>query len=71
MRLKLAKHWTEKLKRLPESGMGYQLVDVVMQDGRRLQSVVVLNAEWLEIPSEFSDAEVRDLRPSGPPTRRS
>lgn len=65
MRLKLAKRWTEKLMALPESGMGYQLVDVVMKDGRRLESVVVLNAEWLEVPSDYTDAEVEDLRLHG------
>lgn len=63
MRLKLAKRWTEKLKALPESGMGYQLVDVVMKDGRRLQSAVALNAEWLEVPDEFGRAEVIEISP--------
>lgn len=28
MRLKLEKRWTERLLKLPESGMGYQRVDI-------------------------------------------
>jgi hypothetical protein len=62
MRIKLAQHWTDCLLTWPESGMGFQRVDVTMADGRQLQSVVVLNAEWLEVPAEFGDATVVDIR---------
>lgn len=46
----------------PESGMGFQRVDVTMVDGRQLHNVVVLNAEWLEVPSEFGHATVAEIR---------
>jgi len=62
MRIKLAQHWTDCLLSWPESGTGFQRVDVTMGDGRQLQSVVVLNAEWLEVPAEFGDATVVDIR---------
>ncbi len=62
MRIKLERRWTEQLLDLPESGMGYQRVDVRMTDGRELRGCLVLNAELLEVPEDFSDATVADLR---------
>lgn len=62
MRIKLDSRWTEKLKALPESGMGYQLVDVKTSDGRELRRVIALNAEWLEVPDEFQRAEIVEIR---------
>lgn len=62
MRIKLDKHWTDRLLKWPESGMGYQRVDVTMTDGRELTNAVVLNAELLEVPAEFAEATVADIR---------
>ncbi len=62
MRLKLDRKWTEQLLVWPESGMGYQLVDVTLRDGRELKQVVVLNAEWLDIPDEFAGTDIADVR---------
>ena len=62
MRLKLDRKWTEQLLAWPESGMGYQLVDVKMSDGRELRRAVVLNAEWLELPGNLAGTEISDLR---------
>jgi hypothetical protein len=62
MRIKLDKRWTERLLTWPESGMGYQRVDVTMADGRALENVVVFNAELLEVPAEFAQATVADIR---------
>ena len=62
MRIKLDKRWTDRLVTWPESGMGYQRVDVTMADGRELKNAVVLNAELLEVPPEFAQATVADIR---------
>lgn len=62
MRIKLDRHWTKRLADLPESGMGYQRVDVRFTNGRELTDVMVFNAEDLEVPDEFARAEVKDLR---------
>ncbi len=63
MRVKLEKHWIEKLLRLPESGMGYQRVDVRLADGREVKDVPVFNAEEVELPPEFSGAHITRLQP--------
>jgi hypothetical protein len=62
MRVKLEPRWTKRLSELPESGMGYQRVDVRLADGRELKDVVVFNAEELEVPDEFAQAEIKDVR---------
>lgn len=49
MRMPLTTRWIDKLVSLPETGAGYQIVDLVLRDGRRLQRVMVFNAEEAEI----------------------
>lgn len=65
MRIKIDKRWTDQLVRWPETGMGYQRVDVTMTDGRELKNAIVLNAELLEVPVEFAQATIADIRPHG------
>jgi hypothetical protein len=62
MRIKLDRCWTERLLDLPETGMGYQRVDVRLTDGRELRDVV-FNAEELEVPDEIGPATIVDVRP--------
>lgn len=52
MRIKLNKHWVQILSNLPESGMGYQVVDVKLKNGKVIKNALVFNAEELEIPNE-------------------
>ena len=61
MRVKLERRWTERLLDLPESGMGYQRVDVSFVDGRTLSDVVVFNGSELELPDKFGASEISDL----------
>jgi hypothetical protein len=61
MRIKLDQRWTKRLLELPESGMGYQRVDVRFADGRELKGVVVLNAEELEVPNDFAQTNIKDV----------
>lgn len=61
MRIKLAQRWIDLLIKAPESGMGYQRVDVQFADGRRIENVMVFNAEQLDVPEAFADAEVQAL----------
>ena len=62
MRIKLDPRWTKQLLAVPESGMGYQRVDVRFANGRELDDVVVFNAEEIEVPNEFAQVEIKDIR---------
>lgn len=61
MKLKLDENWTKKLLELPETGMGYQKVDVVLKSGEIIANVVVLNAEDLKLPDEYSRLKLEDI----------
>jgi hypothetical protein len=62
MRIKLAKRWIDLLLKEPESGMGYQRVDVRFADGRHVENAMVFNAEDLDVPDSFAGAEVQELK---------
>jgi hypothetical protein len=62
MRIRLEERWTKRLLALPESGMGYQRVDIRLADGRELRNVVVFNAEEIEVPNDFVQSEIKDVR---------
>ena len=49
MRLNLDSRWTQKLARLPESGMGYQRVRVRLKAGSTIESALVVNAAGLQV----------------------
>jgi len=61
MRIKLSKKWIEYLTSTPESGMGYQIVDVTLKGGRVLKKIVVFNAEELNLPPEYKDVTIDDV----------
>lgn len=67
MNLLLPQRLSQSLMKLPETGMGFQVVDLVLADGRVLAGVVVLNAELAEIPDSAGSvdpAAILDLRPT-------
>jgi hypothetical protein len=59
MSITLPAEWIDRLARLPESGMGWQAVDVELANGRRIENCVVRNAEILDLPEPVN---VRDIR---------
>ena len=61
MRVKLAKRWTKRLLQLPETGMGYQRVDLRLA-GREIKNVLAFNAEEVELPDECADAQIEDVQ---------
>ena len=61
MTIKLDKKWVEYLSRQPETGMGYQKVDIRLKDNRVLTNVLVLNAEELELPEGLSGTEIKEI----------
>jgi hypothetical protein len=65
MRIKLERRFVERLSNLPESDMGYQRVDIRVSDGRELKDVVVFKAEEADVPDEFAQAKITDVRVGG------
>ena len=65
MRVQLEQKWIDLLTRLPESGMGYQRVDVRFLDNRVVRDVPVFNAEQAELPDDLAGMPIKaiELRP--------
>ncbi len=61
MRLQIGERWAERLCKLRESGMGYQRVDVRLNDGNKVEGVLVFNAEELEWPAAYSPITSNDI----------
>jgi len=51
------------MKVLPESGMGYQVVDVHLKDGRVVREVIVINCEVMveQGNQSFSEGDIQDV----------
>jgi hypothetical protein len=48
-RITLNKDQIEFLSKLPEQGLGYQLVDLTLKNGRVLRGIIVLNSTYLKL----------------------
>jgi hypothetical protein len=62
VRVQLPKKWVEYLIHQPESGMGYQRVDVVLEDGTTLVDCLVFNADEIKIPGEHAHKSIKEIR---------
>ena len=61
MIVSLAQKWTLALRRLPESGMGYQYVDVCLRNGSIFRDVIVFNGEQMEWPDDSRPIRSEDI----------
>ncbi len=61
MRVRLEQKWIDLLTRLPESGMGYQKVEIRFADNRIARDVLVFNAEQAELPEDLARVPIRGI----------
>ena len=61
MRFLLNERWMNHLCALPESGMGFQRVDIVLRNGKRVRDVLVFNAQHVEWPNEARAISNNDI----------
>ena len=62
MLVKLDKRCQDILAELPETGMGSQHVDIVLNDGNTISDVPVFNGEDCETPISFDTKDIKDIR---------
>lgn len=48
----VSERWAAVLAGMPETGMGFHLVDVVLEDGRRVERVPIYDSRTVELPAE-------------------
>ncbi|MEX2034874.1 MAG: hypothetical protein WEA28_06765 [Xanthobacteraceae bacterium] len=61
MQVELRSELINRLLALPESGMGHQLVDLILTDGRIVPNVVIFNFEIANLPDAFRDIRTSDI----------
>ena len=61
MTVRLNEFWSERLARLPESGMGYQKVNIILKGNRVVENVIVLNAEECQTSEKFDPTDIIDV----------
>jgi hypothetical protein len=47
--LRLSEKWVHYLQGQPETGVGYQDTDIILNNGRRIFVVWIYNCEWADI----------------------
>lgn len=61
MLIRLEDKWVRTLSHLPERGMSYQQVHVVLRDGLRVHDIQVFNAEQLDWPEDRAPISSDDI----------
>lgn len=59
--MRLDERWIRELGDLPESGMGYQRVNVRLRNGQYVRHVLVFNAELMEWPDDRAPIRPADV----------
>ena len=54
--------WIDRLVHLPESGMGYQKVNIFLKGGAVVKDVIVLNAEECQVAESFDTSAIVDVQ---------
>lgn len=64
--MRLSRKWVDKLVNLPEAGMGYQTVDVILKNGSIIKGLIVLNCQDILGKIYFSEDDIVDIVVSDP-----
>lgn len=62
--MRLSQKWIDKLSKLPETRMGYQIVDVYLKNGSILWELIVVNGEEIIDLKHYSFSEnnIQDIK---------
>jgi len=60
--MRLSQKWVVKLSNLPESGMGYQVVDITLKNGRVHKNILVYNCQEIKKFVLFREDQIVDIK---------
>lgn len=63
MRKQLSQNNMKCLKNVPESGMGFHVVDVMLSGGIIITDCVIYNSEEIEIPNIYQSCDISKIFP--------
>ena len=65
MMIDLPSKFLEDLRMKPETGMGYQIVSIILNDGRRFDRVVIVEGRVTQVKGmdgiPFSPGDIREI----------
>lgn len=64
MKIKLPEKQIKQLSALPEQGMGYQIIDIRLKNGRVLIGKTVFNSSYVQVDDneEFDPNDILEIR---------
>ncbi len=62
--VRIPERFTAQLLKLPEQGMGFQVVDVVLRDGRVFNAQVILDASFWQADEDVQPEIIESLHPA-------
>lgn len=60
-KIRLLDNQSQALVLLPEQGMGYQIVDIELKDGRQLKKIIVIDSTYLMLEEESELLDPNDI----------
>lgn len=64
--LKLSAKWATDLAKKPETGMGYQIVSVILKDGTTFEQVVIVEGQITKVRGRpdipFKEDQIGDIK---------
>jgi hypothetical protein len=63
-KIKLSEEQINFLINLPEQGMGYQIVNVLLKNGKTIENQIVLDSTFLQLDTDFiiSTDEIQEIK---------
>jgi hypothetical protein len=61
MKIKLPKKIQDQLSNLPENGMGYQRVNLVLANGKIIKNAIINNGEFLETNEDIDITKLKKI----------
>ena len=61
MRVQLDQHWIDHLRKRPESGMGYHVVDIELHSGAHADGIIIVGSREAEWPNDREPISTYDI----------
>lgn len=61
LEIKLSENWIKKLQELPETGMGYQIVNLTLTNGKVFNKITVLNCSIAILEEKIDVSQIKNI----------
>ena len=61
LEIKLSENWIKKLQELQETGMGYQIVNLTLTNGKVFNNITVLNCSIAILEEKIDASQIENI----------